>query len=108
MSSKRASFGERRFPGALFSLREAVGHAQMEELDQFGGETVVETGVAVEGFGRFLIVDEPQLFQRALEVDAGLEGDGPEEGHRVDLAMALDEPTLLGEMLKDLRGEQLQ
>ena len=95
-------------PRGTPQLGEAVRDALVEEFHQFRGESVVEAGVAVEGLGGLLVVNEPQLFEGALEVDAGLEGDGPEEGHWVDLAMAFDEAALLGEVLQNLGGEQLQ
>ena len=40
--------------------------------------------VAVERLGGPLVVDMSELVEGALEVDPGLEGDGPEERHRVD------------------------
>ena len=94
--------------GSGLQLGEAVGHAEVEELDQFGGESVVEAGVAVEGFGGPLVVDMAELVEGALEVDPGLEGNGPEEGDGIDLAVAADEPTLLGEALEYLGGEQFE
>jgi hypothetical protein len=49
-----------------------------------------------------------ELIEGALEVDPGLEGDGPEERYRVDLAIAADEPALLGEPGEDLRGVEFE
>jgi hypothetical protein len=50
----------------------------------------------VEGFGGRLVIDVVELVEGTLEVDPVLEGDRPEEGDRVNLPMAADEPALLG------------
>ena len=89
-------------------MGEAVGDTLVEELDQFGSEAVVEARVAVEGLGGLVVVDETELLEGALEVDTGLEGDGPEEGDGVDLAVATDEAGLLGDPLEDVGGEQFE
>ena len=102
-SSNAASFGLRRLPGAALQLGETVGHTEVEELYQLGSEPVVEARVAVERLGGPLVVDMAELVEGALEVDPGLEGDGPEEGHRVDLPVATDEPALLSEAREDFR-----
>jgi hypothetical protein len=95
-------------PGSALQLREAVGHAEVKELHEFRGESIIETGVAVEGLGGPLIVDVAELVKRALKVDPRLEDDGQEEGDRVDLAIATSEPALLGEAGEGLRGIEFE
>lgn len=94
--------------GSGLQLREAVGHAEMEELHELRGEPVVEAGVAVKRLGGPLVVDVAELVEGALEVDAGLEGHGPEEGDRIDLTVAANEPALLGEAHESFRREEFE
>ena len=94
--------------GSALQLGEAVGHAGAEELDELRSEAVVEARVAVEGFGRSLIVDMAELVEGALEVNPGLESDGPEEGDGVDLAIASDEPALLGQPHENDGGKEFE
>jgi len=85
-----------------------MGDTEVKEFYELGSEPVLEARVAVERLGGPLVVDMSELVEGALEVDPGLEGDGPEERHRVDLPVATDEPALLSEAREDFRRVKLE
>lgn len=74
-----------------------MGDTEVEELHEFRGEAVIEACVAVNRPGGLLVVDMAQPVEGALEIDAGLGRDGPEERHGVELSVAANEATPLRE-----------
>ena len=67
-------------PGRGAELGEGVGDAPSEELDEFGREPLVERAHAEDGVEDPLVVGVAERLDGALELGAGLEGEGVEEG----------------------------
>ena len=103
---KRASLGVSRFPGSGAKLGEAVGDATTEELDEFGGEALVESSHAEDRVRGPPVVGLAEGLDGALELGPRLEGEGVEEGDGVKLAMPSDEARLPGDALDHSRREQ--
>ncbi len=100
--------GGEAIPRRSGEVREGVGDAEAKELDELGGEPLVEPVVAedrVVGDAGVVGVAEP--IQGALDLGAGIQNEGEEEGHGVELAIALDEPALPREATDLVRREEV-
>ena len=92
------------------SERRAV-KAPLQELREFGSEPEIPARVGDRGKTQPLVVPLLHLGESTGETGAEVKDQDPEEGDRLDLALALDEPCLPGELLDRLgrkeAGERL-